>query len=245
MAKKNFLSTTGMIDCACVIHGSGYNWTYVEHLYNMLRRVFADQMRFHVYTEHDRSVPPHMIKHCLDDWGISGPKKSWWYKLQLFNPAHHQGNLLYLDLDMVIVRELDFIRSLDTRCLWGIRDFRYLQRRNPGLMNSSMMWWNVGEFAWVYNDFIKEAVTSTIRNYPGDQDYLSAKISVEKRRFFEDRYFESYRWQCLDGGFDFARRAYKTPGSGVTIQPETAVVVFHGQPKPHQVKDPQILELWK
>ena len=245
MAKKNLPSITGIIDCACVIHGSGYTWTYVERLYNMLSRVFSGQIRFHVYTEHDRSVPPHMIKHCLDDWGISGPKRSWWYKMQLFNPAHHSGNLLYLDLDVVIARELDFVRNLDTRCLWGIRDFRYLQNRNPGLMNSSMMWWNVDAFASVYRDFVSSSIDSAIRRYPGDQDYLSAKIPPENRRFFDDRYFESYRWQCLDGGYDFARRTYKTPNSGVVIQPETAVIVFHGQPKPHQVTHSSIVELWK
>ena len=105
MAKKN----PGRIDCACVIHGSGYDWPYVERLYNMLCRNLSAEVRLHVYTEHDRSVPPHMVKHILDDWGISGPKRSWWYKMQLFNPAHFAGNLLYFDLDVVIANQLNWI----------------------------------------------------------------------------------------------------------------------------------------
>ena len=92
MSKKN----PGRIDCACVIHGSGYDWQYVERLYNMLCRNLLKEVRLHVYTEHDRSVPPHMVKHILEDWGISGPKRSWWYKMQLFNPTHFAGNMLQL-----------------------------------------------------------------------------------------------------------------------------------------------------
>jgi hypothetical protein len=38
--------------------------SYVERLYNMVSRHMPVPMRFHVWTEHDRSVPPHMIKHC-------------------------------------------------------------------------------------------------------------------------------------------------------------------------------------
>jgi hypothetical protein len=28
----------GPVDCACVIHGAGYDFTYVDRLYNMLNR---------------------------------------------------------------------------------------------------------------------------------------------------------------------------------------------------------------
>jgi hypothetical protein len=67
---------------------------------------------------------------------------------------------------------------------------------------------------------------------------------MAQRRFFEDRYFESYRWQCLDGGYDFRRRQYHKPATGVSIAGDTALVVFHGQPKPHEVHDPEIVKLW-
>lgn len=240
MSKKNHI-----VDCACVIHGNGYNWQYVERLYNMLSRVFPQGIRMHVYTEHDRSVPPHMIKHILTDWGVSGPKKSWWYKMQLFNPKHFTGDILYLDLDVVIVRELDFIHQLPTDYFWTIRDFRYLQNTRTSAMNSSMMWFNVSKFSWIWDKFNRTDVNTVMKSYPGDQDYLGAVLDINQRRFFEDRFFESYRWQCLDGGFDFARRKHRNPERGVTIAPDTAVVVFHGHPKPHEVQDPLIKSLWK
>jgi hypothetical protein len=63
MAKKNRARIDSITDCACVIHGTGYDWQYVEKLYNMLSTTFAQGIRFHVYTEAHRPVPSHMIKH--------------------------------------------------------------------------------------------------------------------------------------------------------------------------------------
>ncbi len=245
MAKKDRFRADGKIDCACVIHGTGYDWVYVERLYNMLTKNIPQGINFHVYTEHDRSVPPHMIKHCLENWpGISGPKKSWWYKMHLFNPEHHQGNLLYFDLDTVVARDLSWITQLPTNYFWGIRDFRYLQKATYQTINSSVMWFNVPEFSYVWDQFLKDGVETVTGRFQGDQDYITKAIDINRRRHFEDRYFESYRWQCLDGGYDFQYRKHRAPNTGVKIAPDTAVVVFHGKPKPHEVSDPQIVKLW-
>jgi len=245
MAKKNQSRTDGIIDCACVIHGTGYDWQYVEKLYSMLTRMIPGGIRFHVYTEHDRSVPPHMIKHILDDWGVSGPKKSWWYKIQLFNPEHFSGDLLYFDLDVVIVRDLAWLIEQDTDYFWTIRDFKYLQNRHTNTINSSVMWFNVEKFSWIWNKFLLTNILDTIKQFPGDQDYLNHVLDVNQRRFFEDRYFESYRWQCQAGGYDFQKRAHRRPTAGMSVGPDTAVVVFHGKPKPHEVSDPVIKDFWK
>ena len=239
------VSNSTVVDCACVIHGTGYDWEYVERLYNMLTRQLPCGIRFHVYTEHDRSVPPHMIKHILDDWGFGGPKKTWWYKMQLFNPAHFSGRLLYLDLDVVVVRDLEWITTLSTDYFWTIRDFRYLQNPRVNSMNSSVMWFDVERFGWVWDKFNSGPVSQMIQGFPGDQDFLNHTIDHNQRRFFDDSKFQSYRWQCLDGGYNFKRRTHHRPNSGTVIAPDTAVVVFHGRPKPHQTTDPAIREHWQ
>jgi lipopolysaccharide biosynthesis glycosyltransferase len=185
-----------------------------------------------------------MIKHILDDWGISGPKKSWWYKMQLFNREHFAGNMLYLDLDVVLVRELDWVVNCHTDYFWALRDFRYLQNRGAQTLNSSMMWFNVDRFGWVWDDFQKLNLETTVRRYPGDQDYIVQAIDITKRRFFDDKYFESYRWQVMDGGYNFQSRQHYAPNTGATISPDTSVIVFHGHPKPHEVTDPKIVTLW-
>jgi hypothetical protein len=112
-------------------------------------------------------------------------------------------------------------------------------------MNSSMMWFNVDRFSWVWDRFNEQDFKVIIKSYPGDQDYLGAVLDVNQRRFAEDFRFESFRWQCLDGGYDFAKRKHLRPGTGLVIQPSTSVVVFHGNPKPAQVHDPVIQSLWQ
>lgn len=249
MAKKNRARPDGITDCACVIHGTGYDWMYVEKLYNMLKRNLPQGIRFHVYTEADRPVPPHMIKHALKDWpGIGGPKRSWWYKMQLFNPEHHTGNLLYFDLDCVIISDLEWIPVLSTECFWTIRDFRYLQRQSHSGMNSSVMWWNVARYAHVWQEFNKLDINRTVLQYPGDQDYLGAVIPPTERRYFESHHLQSWRWQVQDGGFDFTSRRAKQPGTGASphIGGNASILVFHGRPKPHEcTADPVIASHWQ
>jgi hypothetical protein len=242
--------TTGfrdpVIDCACVIHGTAYDWTYVERLHNMVRRNITGDVRWHVYTEAEREVPAHMIKHALIDWPkIRGPKRGWWYKMQLFNPYFHTGNIMYFDLDTVIVGNLDWIRNIDPTKFWAIRDFRYLQRRRSTTFNSSMMWFNVERHSYVWQEFDRHNVDEVTRRYPGDQDFITANVRVEHQRLFPEHLFQSYRWQALDGGFDFRSRKFHKPRSGVTISPDASVLVFHGSPKPHEVADPVIQNLWQ
>ena len=245
MAKKNRTSTDGITDCACVIHSTGYDWQYVEKLQSMLTRFLPGGIRMHVYTEADRPVPDHMIKHVLTEWpGIAGPKRSWWYKMQLFNPALFQGNILYFDLDCVVVNDLTWITQLDSTMLWGIKDFKYLQQ-HVSIINSSVMWFNTQQFAWLWQRFSDQGIDVARQGCQGDQDYITKNIDPSQRRFFDTKYFQSYRWQCLDGGYDFKYRRYHKPGTGVTIAPDTAVVVFHGSPNPHQVSDPTIAALWR
>ena len=123
-------------------------------------------------------------------------------------------------------------------------DDRYLQKSTYQTINSSVMWFNVSEFSYVWDQFLKDGVDKVTKQFQGDQDYITKAVDVNKRRHFDDRCFESYRWQCVDGGYDFQYRKHKALNTGVRIAPETSVVVFHGKPKPHEVSDPQIVKLW-
>lgn len=234
-----------MIDVACVIHSDGYDWQYVQNLHNALPRVLSQPVRFHVYTEPHRNVPPHMIKHCLSEWpGIAGHRRSWWYKLQLFDSSLFSGPLLYFDLDVVLIRPMDWVQKLDPDYLWTCRDFRYLQRPGVSNVNSSVMWFDTTKFDWVWQQFQREDINRIIKQFPGDQDYLQHVINHNQRRFFEDRYFQSYRWQVQGGGYDFVRRRHRQPQQPDSISGDCAVVVFHGQPKPHQLPQCELRHIW-
>jgi len=233
------------IDCACVIHGDVYSWRYVDTLYNMLSRNLSRPVRMHVYTEEHRAVPSHMIKHVLTEWpGIRGNKKSWWYKMQLFNPAHHSGQLLYLDLDTVIVNNLDWITRLSQAHFWAIKDFKILWKPTFQGINSSVMYWHTQKFANIWTEFSEQNIPKVCSRYHGDQDYLSTVLKPNQRRFLPEKSALSWRWQALDGGMDPHTRRHLSPGLGTQFGPETSLLIFHGQPKPDQVHDPVIKNHW-
>ncbi len=238
-------SVAGPIDCACVIHGDVYSWEYVTRLHNMLSRNISVGIRMHVYTEETRPVPDTMIKHVLPEWHIGGPKKSWWYKLQVFNPDHYSGPLLYFDLDTVIIKNIDWIWQNSLRYFWTLRDFKYIWRPTSMLANTSAMWFDTRRFAHVYQNFINDDIQKIMRRYNGDQDYISEVIPQEHRRFLDTNRVKSWRWQALDGGFDFSRRKYLTPGTGTYVADQTSLLIFHGKPKPHEVKDPIVTQYWQ
>jgi hypothetical protein len=235
----------GPVDCACVIHGNAYSWTYVERLYNMLNRHITQGIRFHVYTEAHRPVPEHMIKHELTDFGPVAPRRAWWYKMQLFDTQHHRGPLLYFDLDTVIVNNIDWIPDLPLKYFWTVRDFKQLWKSTHHGINSSIMWWNTETFADIWTNFRQQNFNEVMRRYPGDQDYLTVHITESDRRFFDQDRIKSWRWQCKDGGYDFRARRHHTPGTGTCYQPTTSVLVFHGKPKPDQITDPVVQQHWK
>lgn len=235
----------GPVDCACVIHGSAYEWIYVEKLYAMLSRNISQDIRMHVWTEPHRSVPEPFIKHDLVDWpGVGGPRKSWWYKMQMFDPNNHHGRLLYFDLDVIILQNIDWMLDLDLRYFWSIRDFRHYWRGAWDGINSSCMIWHIDMFAHVWQDFSAQNIQGIIRRFPGDQDYLNTIIDNKLRRYLDPKQVKSWRWEIKDGGMDFKKRVYRRPDAGSIIPPETSVMIFHGQPKPHEITDPTIQQLW-
>lgn len=233
------------LDCACLIHSNGYDWTYVERLYRMLQNHSRREIRLHVFTEAGRAVSPCMIKHSLAEWpGIGGPKKSWWYKMQMFDSSHHSGPLLYFDLDVVIARNIDWISENDLNYFWAIHDFRYLWRPNWQGMNSSVMYWDTRRWDHVWQNFKALDLKTVMRRHHGDQDYLNSVVLPDQLKFLDTTKIKSWRWQIKDGGMDVRTKTYKRPGAGSVLDLNTSVMIFHGNPNPHQVRDPVINRFW-
>ncbi len=233
------------IDCACLIHSTGYDWQYVETLYSMLTRNSSYHINLHVFTEPDRAVPDTMIRHDLEEWpGLSGPRKSWWYKMQMFNSEHFAGPLLYFDLDVVLVNSIDWIPNLDANYFWAIHDFKHLFKPTWKGINSSVMYWDTKRFDWIWKNFSTVNLIDTVRRYQGDQDFLNTQLTQTNRNFFPEYRFRSWRWQVNDGGMDFSTRTSVYPGTGAHISNDLTGIICHGSPKPHEISDPSVLSNW-
>jgi hypothetical protein len=236
---------TDSIDCACVIHGDAYTWEYVEKLYGMLQANLSQPVRMHVFTESTRTVPEPFVKHSLVDWpGIHGRRRAWWYKMQMFDPAHNIGQVLYFDLDVVITGNIDWITQLDPAYFWTIRDFRKIWRPSWQGINSSVMFWNVDLYAGLWHKFVQNDLNTVTTMHAGDQDFLTDNIPAGSLRFFGDNTVKSWRWEIFDGGIDPHTRKYLQPGAGTIMTRDTQIVVFHGNPKQHEITDNTMLTYW-
>jgi hypothetical protein len=237
---------TTPLDCACVLHGTAYDWSYVDKLYSMLCRNLSRPINLHVYTEVTRPVPAPYIKHELVDWKFkSARQKSWWYKLQMFNSQNHAGPLLYFDLDVVIVQNIDWLVNQNLRFLWGIRDFKTMYKPHITDINSSVMYWDTCTYDWIWQQVLEQGVNNITARFHGDQDFLSKTLNQNQIRYFTPDRIKSWRWQCLDGGYDFKKRRWNSPGAGTHLDVNTDIMVFHGKPKPHEIHDHVVQRHWQ
>jgi hypothetical protein len=106
------------------------------------------------------------------------------------------------------------------------------------------MWWDTQKYQHIWHDFVRQDLQHVMRKYPGDQDYISAMIGPDSR-FLDQHGIVSWRWQCLDGGYDFRNRRGRTPGSGTVVPNQASVMVFHGNPKPDMIADATVLQHWR
>jgi lipopolysaccharide biosynthesis glycosyltransferase len=165
--------------------------------------------------------------------------------MQLFDSQMFKGAMLYFDLDVVIVQNIDWITQLPLRYFWAVKDFKYLWRPTDTGTNSSVMWWDTQLYDYVWRDISRLNLSQIMKKYRGDQDYITEVISEFDRRFLNPACVQSWRWQCLDGGYNFKQRIYQNPGAGTVLTQNTSVLVFHGQPKPSEVSDPVVKEHWR
>ena len=92
---------------------------------------------------------------------------------------------------------------------------------------------------------LEQGVDSITSRFHGDQNFLSKTLNQNQIRYFALDRIKSWRWQCLDGGFNFITRQYVTPGTGTHAEYPISLIIFHGNPKPSAITDPTITQYWQ
>lgn len=226
----------------CLKHGSKYNHEYVNKLYNMVVRQSTVPFKFACITE-DPSGINHKIKI------IPLPEhrniKGWWYKTWVFSDdLPISGTILFLDLDLVLIRNIDDFWNYHPDQFAIIRDFNRSTVKEWNKFNSSIFRFNKGQFNFVWNNFIQNL--SVMQKMHGDQDWIFDQI---KKNFvyWPDEWVRSYKWEVRNRQ-DLIRIGNKRVFNSVDnpkIELNTKVLVFHGDPKPEEVQDPIIIENWQ
>jgi len=209
---------------ACVLRTGG---TYDERWVRRLERdVWAN------LAQHHRFVCLTDIEDWTTDFVEPVPLKhnwpGWWSKMELFRPGlfERRQRVLYLDLDTVVLKELDWaVDAIDCELLL-LRDFY-----RPRGFGSAIMGWEAGRFTQLYNQFAADP-GGLMGKYKGrgDQGFIEdrgARFIRAWQEEFPDK-IASYKVDCRQGLPGWAH-----------------VVCFHGKPRPHEVRADWLTNRWK
>ena len=180
----------------CVKAGDKYDSDYVNTLYLMIKRYLTIPFDFICLTENSQNLFKQIKVINLDDRSIKG----WWNKCLLFKPGLLNGSCLYLDLDMIIVKNIDeFI--INNQYLNILCNPISLNNKIYNKINSSMMFWNTKNielnkiwFQYLENKFFYDNHKPLAKEETGDQKVI-IESSVRYKFFSNDkiRYFKSIK----------------------------------------------------
>ena len=234
--KKNYI--------VCLKHGTKYDAKYPNTLYNMVKRNCNVDYEFVCFTEDGKGLNNNINVLPLPRI----PKASgWWYKPMFFDPNFPlDGTILYIDLDVIIFKNIDnlFHYAPDRFCI--LRDFNRSIRPGWQKFNSSVFRLESKSLPHVYTDFLKDP-GHAIKRFHGDQDWIFDRVRKDFE-YWPDEWIQSYKWE-MRGRPAMARdrhgkRNFGSPGVP-KILPSTNIAVFHGEPNPHDCIDPWCKENWR
>ena len=226
----------------CLKWGDKYHPHYVNVLYRMCKRHNLSPFNFICLTENSQGLDKDIIVKPLPQSQLHG----WWYKPYVFSKdLNLQGDVLFLDLDIVICANLEKLWEYHPNDFLIIRDFTRHMNPNWVKFNSSVFRFKAQNFHWIWENFTTNQNRILSKNF-GDQDYLF-NILKDSAKHWPDEWIQSYKWEIRSKG-DLAlingKRNFisiKTP----VVSPDCCITVFHGDPKPVEVNDPWVKDNWK
>lgn len=243
--KQSKIASAGY-NIVCVKHGSKYPAQYVNTLYNMCKRHCTYDFTFVCLTDDPTNLNPNITTVELPP-GIQG----WWAKPYMFsNELGLVGQILYMDLDVVVGASIDklFTYKADNWCI--IRDFLRSQRTEWKKYNSSVVRFTSGELNQLWLDFTDNQ-RDIQKRFRGDQDYIwDWAMRNKKAEFFPDQWIRSWKWEVRSSK-EWAT-PIKSPGyrtlkviENVVPPEDCCIAVFHGDPNPSNCKDPWVVDNWR
>ena len=229
------------ITVLCVKFGTKYGREYIERLRNMVSRHLTVPYEFVCITDDQHLIPG--VRSIVQP--IKNYKKIWWHKVHMFDPGLPiQGRILYFDLDVVIHANIDSLAIGHGHSFLGIKDFNRKFHASWTYLNSSVMSWMHGSQSHIYQEFNNNP--NEAQKLQGDQDWIW-KTSKDRIKFWPIEWIQSYKWEIRSREelvLKDGKRLFKS-----VINPKIpincSVCVFHGDPNPHDVLDPYVVDNWR
>ena len=192
--------------------GGDFDWDYVDYLSDCIHR-YLKHAEIIVLT--DMEPPKYGAYVTLPLW-YNWP--GWWSKMEIFRPGivPKSEPFLYMDLDTMLVKDIDEFFGHDE--LITANDWS-----RPHGINSTLMFLPGHVRPGVWQKFAlypEEAMERHAKG--GDQEFLTEFWSGNVKKWDQvlPGKVASYKWNI------------KPPN---TINPEVAVIAFHGKPRPRDI----------
>lgn len=226
----------------CLKWGTKYGPEYVNKLYNMVKRNITVPFEFVCFTDSSAGIDKNIQIQPLP----TIPAIGWWYKPYFFSAELPiKGTILFLDLDVIVFKNIDHLFSYKPGKFCIIRDFNRSMRPTWDRMNSSVFRLETGMYDRYWQEFKKNVAHETKRNR-GDQDWMFRH--VKDHVFWPDDWIQSYKWEMRDKDklkkMPDGRRNFVDIAQP-KIQHNTCIAVFHGEPNPSECKDPWVVDNWQ
>jgi hypothetical protein len=222
----------------CIKWGTLYGPEYVNRLYRGVRRNLQRKHRFVCLTDDSRGIDPGVEVHPLpatsfDEQAFDAKKGgSTWRKVGLFQPglANLQGDILFLDLDVVITGSLeDFFDYCPGKfCViqdWLEKRRAWLPGRDGRVGNTSVFRYNLAEHTLPYTLFAVNQ-RRALDNFRIEQQFVSHALR-EQLEFWPEDWAQSFKRSCRPA---FPLNLIRQPREPENVR----ILVFHGHPLPDQ-----------
>lgn len=210
----------------CVKWGTKFDAHYVNRLYKMVEKNLTLPHRFVCFTDNADGIDKNIEIRPLPELNDDGLPEKAWKKLGLFSRhlADLEGTALFLDLDIVILRNIDDFFNVPGEFLI-IKDWDF---PNANIGNSSVFRFEVNKHANIISDFYSEGKDIRER-YKNEQAFLSHEMEQKDiLNFWNKNWCISFKRNCLQRWPLCYFKMAKEPSEAVKI------LIFHGRPNPEQ-----------
>ena len=244
-----------MKNVVCIKWGKKFGVEYVNKLYNAVQRNLSLKHRFICLTDDAEGIVAGVETFDIPRADL----KICWNKLALFDRGIHniEGQILFLDLDVVIVKPIDdlFLFQPESKFV-SIKEWVSVDYALPDMtpFNASAMRFDVGAFPFIVEEFYKERDVTLIEEIFFDE--AASKLGQSEKITYND--LEGFPPRVFNGDQEWEYYMLYKNNVKVDYYPEgwlasyrygfdskARVIVFHGEPKPEQVSDEIVMRNWR
>ena len=209
----------------CMKWGTRYGSEYVNRLYNSIIKHTKRSTNLYCFTDDDKNINKSVICKPLPKIKLPSTISSTpWRKLSVWQYPliDLKGDVLFLDLDLVITGNLDRFFDFKPGHYCVIENWTQI---NQNIGNTSCFRFPVGKYQSIFKEF-EENPRKIWKKYHIEQIYLSNKI--KNQVFWPNDWCKSFKHDLIP---NWPFRIWQP----AKLPKETSIVAFTGKPDPDDV----------